>query len=403
MSASENAYDILESYVSCERKSDSKTVASYVHSLRDCFEPFVHKHITVSNSAGGGLGVFASQNMEEGTLVLIEKPVAFVPDCSQASPQLSHIDGSDSFILIQYVLDHYDAKVEDCLRSLYPIRENSRKNTDLTGVPPELLQGLKALLPVDIAPESVVRAVQLNSLGCYTFPELVSYSEHLRFLSGTALYKTASMFNHSCEPNVNHYSLGDVTFFRLLRDVEEGDELYISYIGSDLLCESKSIRDEFLSSRDFSCACSKCSRPETMDDEWLEEFELQDRVSINLHKAGNERVAYIRKLLHEHDYITRDRLEITFMLCRQIGSAAISDWKALLEATRDTVDLSTVIICAHYLVRVGEDESVAERMLRVARICLGDELGSKKSIGRILSITDFASDPNFLDKWNRLP
>ena len=86
MSASENAYDILESYVSCERKSDSKTVDSYVYSLRDCFEPFVHKHITVSNSAGGGLGVFASQNMEEGTLVLIEKPVAFVPDCSQASP-----------------------------------------------------------------------------------------------------------------------------------------------------------------------------------------------------------------------------------------------------------------------------------------------------------------------------
>lgn len=340
--------------------------------------------------------------MEEGTLVLIEHPVAFVPDCSQASSRYSDMDGSDSFILIQYLLDHYDAKVEDCLRSLYPIRESSRNNKYLTGVPPELLQGLKALLPADIAPESVVRAVQLNSLGCYTFPELVSYSEHLRFLAGTALYKRASMFNHSCEPNVSHYSLGDVTFFRLLRNVKEGDELYISYIGSDLLCESKSIRDEFLSSRDFSCACSKCSRPETMGDEWLEELELQDRVSINLHKAGNERVGYIRKLLHEHDYLTRDRLELMFMLCREIGSAAISEWKALLEATRNTVDLTTVIVCAHYLVRVGDDESVAELMFRVARICLGDELGSKKSLGRILSITDFASDPYFLDKWKRL-
>ena len=44
-------------------------------------------------------------------------------------------------------------------------------------------------------------------------------------LCGHALYHEASFFNHSCEPNVARYQLGDVAIFRTIRPVPPGKQL----------------------------------------------------------------------------------------------------------------------------------------------------------------------------------
>lgn len=53
-------------------------------------------------------------------------------------------------------------------------------------------------------------------------------------LIGRALYPLGSYFNHSCLPNVNAERCGLQMRFITLRDVEEGEELNISYINAKL-------------------------------------------------------------------------------------------------------------------------------------------------------------------------
>jgi len=84
--------------------------------------------------------------------------------------------------------------------------------------------------------------VRCNALGFYTSPEMLCHPRSYAVLSGLGLYPRASLFNHSCTPNVSRYNLGDVAVFRTNRMVRAGEELRISYIEHELLCESPAVR-----------------------------------------------------------------------------------------------------------------------------------------------------------------
>ena len=83
-------------------------------------------------------------------------------------------------------------------------------------------------------------------------------------LDGTAMYATACKMNHSCHPNVvvlyKQPSIGKMPLcihVVALRDIEEGEELCISYIDSSEPVES---RREELGNYGFECQCEKCVR-----------------------------------------------------------------------------------------------------------------------------------------------
>jgi hypothetical protein len=83
-------------------------------------------------------------------------------------------------------------------------------------------------------------------------------------LDGTAMYATACKMNHSCHPNVvvlyKQPSIGKMPLcihIVALRDIEEGEELCISYIDSSEPVES---RREELGNYGFECQCEKCVR-----------------------------------------------------------------------------------------------------------------------------------------------
>ena len=106
--------------------------------------------------------------------------------------------------------------------------------------------------------KSVVEEIRLrlpfiviyNCLSVETAPELFVYPDqskggHISLLA-TALYNEPSYFNHSHEPNVSRWSLGDIIFFVVNQDVKTGTELCISYIESELLCEDAKTRSALL-------------------------------------------------------------------------------------------------------------------------------------------------------------
>merc|ERR1719215_196764 len=106
--------------------------------------------------------------------------------------------------------------------------------------------------------ERLQAVVRLNSLGFYTNSEQLCHSGHFSALTGSGLYALASGFNHSCDPCLARFSIGDLTAFVTNRPLKAGEELCISYIESELLCAPRSLRRQSLD-RDFVCACTKCT------------------------------------------------------------------------------------------------------------------------------------------------
>ncbi|CAK9042370.1 SET domain-containing protein, partial [Durusdinium trenchii] len=110
-----------------------------------------------------------------------------------------------------------------------------------------------------VAQQRLQEVVRLNALGFYTHSEQLCHNSNFLPLTGSGLFALASGFNHSCEPSVQRYSIGDVTAFVTNQKVDAGTELCITYIESELLCAPKSLRSQSLN-RDFSCSCRACGR-----------------------------------------------------------------------------------------------------------------------------------------------
>ena len=117
-----------------------------------------------------------------------------------------------------------------------------------------------------ILPEPLLERVTQHNL--YS---LVSRDAHNAFgirslddgseLLGHGIWPEASYWNHSCEPNVGKKRYGRMWEFWALRDVEEGEELCITYLGGDeetleLNERRKRLKDEW----SFDCCCTKCDR-----------------------------------------------------------------------------------------------------------------------------------------------
>ena len=90
--------------------------------------------------------------------------------------------------------------------------------------------------------------VRYNALSVETGPELFVHPGPVGHasLSGTALFRQASLFNHSHRPNANRLAIGDVTFFVANGAVEAGTELTISYVEHEILCEPSERRTAVL-------------------------------------------------------------------------------------------------------------------------------------------------------------
>jgi len=76
--------------------------------------------------------------------------------------------------------------------------------------------------------------------------------------SGSAVYLLTSFLNHSCDPNVEvrFEENNSTATVAVLRDVEEGEQLCISYV--DFEAPGQQRRDQLEWGYGFKCKCSKC-------------------------------------------------------------------------------------------------------------------------------------------------
>eukprot|EP01147_Barroeca_monosierra_P009041 gene9041-10341_t len=110
---------------------------------------------------------------------------------------------------------------------------------------------------------------------------LLLFSDSGEFLDaeGTGLYLRQSACNHSCEPNAECKFLhGDsrVTL-KATSDITLGNEIFISYLSEDELCQSRNDRWQLLRRGYlFECQCPKCERQASNPDEHDRSDEFDD-------------------------------------------------------------------------------------------------------------------------------
>ncbi|KAK7082329.1 SET and MYND domain-containing protein 3, partial [Halocaridina rubra] len=75
---------------------------------------------------------------------------------------------------------------------------------------------------------------------------------------GTGLFQTASLVNHSCNPNAHYYTVGRRLILRALRPISPGEEVTMSYTRgfADLNLQERKFK---LESFFVNCTCEACA------------------------------------------------------------------------------------------------------------------------------------------------
>ena len=230
-----------------------------------------------------GRGWFAKQPIAAGTVLMVDKPLAMVMDWQDTRREAEDFEEQDAIeqeeeeeeqvggsiindLLLLELLNGIQADASlwtDKLSHLYP-RDNETAATlpawvcrdDALFVAIEsAIQELETLFP-NIAKDIAKRlplVVRYNVLSVETCPELLVYpgpNGHSS-LSGSAIYFLPSYFNHDSKPNASRWAVGDIMWFVANQDIAQGDEICISYLEHDVLCETAARRTAMLD-MDFS-------------------------------------------------------------------------------------------------------------------------------------------------------
>lgn len=240
-----------------------------------------HKFMKVKESQNRGLGFFATKDIEAGSLLLAAKPLALImgweEDDDEEDRESVMDDGDEeetenivkgsrrNGMLVIKLLKAMkrDASIWfDKIDKLFPrevtedlplwLCESSEIDeaidqyadelkTDSSSFNDDLVDEIRQRLPL---------IVKYNCLSIETGPELFVHPSQAQgghiSLSATGLYFEPSFFNHSAQPNICRYCIGDVMFFVANQDIQKDGELCISYIEGDLLMESSEIRSRLL-------------------------------------------------------------------------------------------------------------------------------------------------------------
>ncbi|KAJ8547944.1 hypothetical protein K7X08_021180 [Anisodus acutangulus] len=214
--------------------------------------------IEIKKSDISGRGLFATKNVDCGTLLLVTKAVAIeraiVPQSTfQDSKEQEQLDMWKSFI------DKVMESAKKCVRTRDLICKLSiGENEDHLEVPdidlfrPEAQE--RGFLDKKIDKEKLLNILDVNSL----VEELISAKIQGKNsdVHGIGLWILASFINHSCDPNVRRSHVGDHVIIHASRDIKACEELTFAYF--DVFSPFRD-REEKAKNWGFVCKCKRCN------------------------------------------------------------------------------------------------------------------------------------------------
>lgn len=239
--------------------------------------------VQIRRSGISGRGLFATKNVDSGTLLLVTKAIAIergiLPENSDENAQL---------VMWKNFID----KVTDSATK-------STKTKNLIGLlsSGEAEEGLEVPVMSVFKPETEDQIIIPNEmskiLSVLDINSLVEDAASAKVLGknsdyyGVGLWVLASFINHSCSPNARRLHIGDHILIHASRDIKTGEEITFAYF--DPLSSWKD-RKRMSETWGFNCNCKRCRFEEQISNkEEMKEIELGM-------KGGNEMGAAIYKL-----------------------------------------------------------------------------------------------------------
>lgn len=74
------------------------------------------------------------------------------------------------------------------------------------------------------------------------------------------IFDIISLFNHSCAPNTFYSKKDNITYLLTIRPIKKGDQIFINYLGDDVVKSTTKRQLELMAKWQFNCQCERCSK-----------------------------------------------------------------------------------------------------------------------------------------------
>ncbi|KAL1569917.1 methyltransferase [Salvia divinorum] len=212
--------------------------------------------VEIKKSEISGRGLFATRNVESGTLMVVTRAVAvdraimpqdsgenahlviwknFIDKVVETAKKCEHVSSLISFLSTGECEDERALEAPD----MEVFRSEAEVGIGNVGGRVDN-ERLRSILDVNSVLEDAISAKILGKNADY---------------QGVGLWILASFINHSCDPNVRRVHVGDYMVVHAARDVKAGEELTLAYF--DVLAPREK-RREMADNWGFVCGCKRC-------------------------------------------------------------------------------------------------------------------------------------------------
>ncbi|RUS35526.1 hypothetical protein BC938DRAFT_480333 [Jimgerdemannia flammicorona] len=230
-----------------EQKNGRYNVMSILHEARSTWPPYLDHSdyvgpMRVTEIPGKGRGMVATKEIAEGSLLMCSKAFAVVFE-----------EKSVHDIVIK-IVDKLKKEpwVATELYDLYAGPNMPPMSTNCTNATEAAEIDIARITNIVIENSFTVDKELWTPLSS----QLLPHANRRGVLDvGTGLWILPSLINHSCLANASFFNIGDFMFIRAVRDLNEGEEVCVAYVG---VLDTYEGRTKKLEKRNFECHCPLC-------------------------------------------------------------------------------------------------------------------------------------------------
>lgn len=278
-----------------------------------------HKKVRIGDAGHRGRGLFATQDIKHGDLIMVEKAMFDRwPLCGPSAHCHSHTNdhGKGKEKANNEHGDHSSSPFADfdsCTERVYAVWNQLCGNPKLAAAFIDLYDGGdryrrfegKKLLEFNMDGTTVVDMFQVRAIIDHTAmvapaiksglssAYLHSQADHCEQESVLGIWQYASYLNHACIPNAHRAYLGDMMILRATRNIQANEELLIAYVDSTWHFDKRKLVLATLGIAE--CDCPLCQVERTLSPETLDKRKRAERDMRRFLEEDRKKTSFQRR------------------------------------------------------------------------------------------------------------
>ena len=300
---------------------------------RDRQDPWMMMETKVlKNGQNGAQGAFAAKSISKYEII-----------CQEKYPLLKVESGDNLYSNIAKAAAGLDSASQDAVLRLYhPSLDLSSSNVvreEMIAVHRAKLEAKKVLekdTSCTISSDILTRLILIYLFNAF---------------EGGLIYKKASRYNHSCDPNCIYTIHDDTITIRAACDIVDGEELTISYLGILLWSDISVRRAKLQKDKYFTCNCTRCQG----DD-------IASAIPCVMCHARERQYILSEDVQWEEVPVTYSCIDYNTSSCRCIKSSTSSEFNSILKDVMQKVHKNVIERISERHVQDSSNSASADEM-----------------------------------------